>query len=137
MRPINAWLPQTIGLLAGASIAILATAQPGNSLTWPRLLTASAVITILTSLTCAVAMFLTYVAIPRANPGPIIRQTSATAAGFGPLVILLQQRSMWTPLVTAFLIWTILPGTVTPKPQWKKFIGALFAAFLLQIGAAA
>jgi hypothetical protein len=137
MRPINAWLPQTIGLLAGASIAILATAPPGHFITWPSLLTASVFITILTSLTCAVAMFLTYVAIPASDPGRIIRRTSATAAGFGPLVILLQQRSMWTPLVAAFLIWSILPANVTPKPQWKKFIGALSAAVLLQIGAAA
>jgi hypothetical protein len=137
MRPINTWLPQTIGLLAAASIAIVATGPPAHSITWTRVLTASTFITILTSVTCATAMFLTHVAIPRPDPGPIIHRTSATAASFGPLVILLQQRSMWAPLVTAFVIWTILPPNVTPKPQWNKFIGALFAALLLQIGAAA
>jgi hypothetical protein len=137
MRPLNTWLPQTIGLLAAASIAIVATAPPAHSIGWTHVLIASALITILTSLTCAVAMFLTYVAIPRREPGRIIRRTTATAAGFGPLVILLQQRSIWTPLVTAFLIWTVLPVKVTPQPQWKKFVGALFAALLLEIGAAA
>src|SRR5580698_8280997 len=121
MRPINTWLPQTVGLLAAASIATLSTTLPGHFLTWRRLLIAAALITILTSLTCAVAMFVTYVAVPRPDPGPIIRRTSATAAGFGPLIILLRQHSMWAPLVTAFLIWTILPAIVTPKPQWKKF----------------
>jgi len=137
MRPLNAWLPQTIGLLTSACIATLATAPPAHPLTWPRLLAASATIVLLTSLTCAVAMFLTYVALPKSDPGPAIRQTCATAACFGPFVILLQQTSMWAPLVAAFLVWTVLPTAVTPKPQWKKFIGALFAAVLFQIGAAA
>jgi len=133
-RPLNNWLPQTIGLLAAASVAILATAP--HSLTWPRLLAASAFIVSLTSAVCAFTMFLTYVALPTRNPGPIIRRTSATAACFGPLIIFLQQTSMWAPIVAAFLMWTILPANVAPKPQWKRFIGAFCAAVLLQIGLA-
>ena len=82
-------------------------------------------------------MFLTYIALPRPRPGPIISRTSATAACFVPLLILLEQHSIWSPLAAAFLVWTILPSNVNPKPQWKKFIGALCAAVLLQIGAAA
>lgn len=79
-------------------------------------------------------MFLLYVATPRPDPGPIIRRTSATAALFVPLIFLLQQDSMWAPAVTALSIWTVLPTQVDPKPHWKKFIGALCAALLLQIG---
>ncbi len=82
-------------------------------------------------------MFLTYVAFPKPDPGPVIRRTSATAACFPALIILLQQRSMWAPTIVAFLIWTILPAAVVPKPQWKKFAVALSAAVLLQIGVAA
>jgi len=44
---------------------------------------------------------------------------------------------MWSPIIVAFLIWTILPTTVNPRPQWKKFAGSLFAAVLLQLGIAA
>ena len=82
-------------------------------------------------------MFLTYVAFPGPNAGPNIRRTSATAAFFPPLVILLQQASMWSPIIAAILVWTILPETVTSRPQWKKFIGSFAAAVLLQIGIAA
>jgi hypothetical protein len=137
MRPLNTWLPPTVGLLTAAAISILSSAPPAHPYTWPRLLGAAAFITLLTTLTCAAAMFLTYVAFPKPDPAPIIRYTSATAACFPALVILLQQRSMWVPIIVAFLIWTILPATVSPKPQWKKFAGSLFAAVLLQIGTAA
>ncbi len=136
MRPLNTWLPQAIGLLAAASVAILATAP--HSLTWPRLLAASVFIVLLTSLSCAIGMFLAYVVLPPIpDVGQIIRRTSATAALIAPLVILLQQSSLWAPVVAAFLVWTILPTQADPKPQWKKFAGSLGAATLLQIGIAA
>ena len=134
---MNKWLAPTIGLLTAAVIAILSTIPPANPYTWPRLLTASAFVTLLAAVACAAAMFLTYVAFPKRDPGSVIRRTSATAALFPALIILLQQRSMWAPTIVAFLIWTILPATVPPKSDWKKFAVALFAAVLLQIGAAA
>src|SRR5580704_7907885 len=105
-------LAPAIGLLTAAVIAILSTTPPANPYTWPKLLTAAATLTLLTTLTCAAAMFLAYIAFPKPDPGPIIRRTSATAACFPALMILLQQRSMWASLLTAFLIWTILPATV-------------------------
>jgi hypothetical protein len=129
-------LPQIIGLLAAAIVAVFSTAPPGY-LTWTRLLFAAALIVLLTSGVCALAMFLTYVAFPRPDPARNIRRTSATAAFFGPLVILLEQNSIWAPVVAALVVWTIVPAKVTPKPQWKKFSGALLAAVLLQIGVAA
>ena len=134
---MNKWLAPTIGLLTAAVIAILSTIPPANPYTWPRLLTASAFVTLLAAVACAAAMFLTYVAFPKRDPGPVIRRTSATAACFPALIILLQQCSMWAATIVAFLIWTILPATVPPKSDWKKFAVALFAAVLLQIGAAA
>lgn len=137
LRPLNNWLPQTIGLLASATIAVLSTIPPRGPLTWPRLLLASAVPTMLAIAACAAAMFLAYVAFPKPQPGPIISRTSATAACFVPLFILLEQNSLWAPIVAAFLVWTILPSNVDPKPQWKKFSGAFLAAVLLQFGAAA
>lgn len=138
MRPPNNWLPQAIGQVAAGAAAVLATAPPAHPYTWPRLLAASAFIVIVTSAVCAVAMFLTCAALsPLPNIGKIISRTSATAAGFGPLVILLQQRSVWAPAVAAFLVWTIFPVTVNPKPHWTKFIGSIAAAVLLQIGAVA
>jgi hypothetical protein len=134
MRRLNNWLPQTLGLLASAFVAILVTAP--HALTWPRLLATSAFIVILTSAVCAVTMLLTYVALPKPTPGPTIARTSATAACLGPLIIFLREPSIWAPIVAAFLVWTILPANVTPKAQWKKFTGAFCAAVLLQIGAA-
>jgi hypothetical protein len=137
MRPINAWLPPTIGLLAAACVTILASARSSH-LTWPRLLIASAFLILVASLTAAVATFLTYAVVPpQPDPGKTIRRTSATAACLAPLIIFLQLHSMWAPIVAAFLVWTLLPAHVDPKPQWKKFAGALAAAVLLQIGAAA
>ena len=135
MRPLNNWLPQTTGLLTAALIAILAFSP--HRYTWPRLILASAFIILLTSLSCAAAMFLTYVALPKRDPGPVIARTTAAAAFFAPLVILLQQASIWAPLIAALLVWTLAPTTVTSKPQWKKFFGALLAAVLLQLGIAA
>ncbi len=82
-------------------------------------------------------MFITYVVLPPTEAAPTIRRTCATAACFPPLIILLQQTSIWAPLVAAFLVWTLLPAQVSPKSQWKKFAGALIAAVLLQIGIAA
>jgi hypothetical protein len=137
LRPLNDWLPQTLGLLASACIAILSTTAPRLPYTWPRLLLASAILTLLTIAACAAAMFLTYIALPKPCPGPIISRTSATAACFVPLLILLEQNSLWAPIAAAFLIWTILPPNVNPKPQWKKFSGAMLAAVLLQIAVAA
>jgi hypothetical protein len=138
LRPINNWLPQTVGLFAAASIAVLATAPPAQPFTWPRLLAASTTGILLTLLVCVISMFLTYAALPpKADVAIIVRRTSATAACFVPLVILLQQKSIWAPLVAAFLVWTILPPTVVPKPEWTKFTGSLAAAVLLQIGVAA
>jgi hypothetical protein len=136
LRPLNTWLPQAIGLLTAAITAILATTP--HSLTWPRLLAASAFIVFLASLSCAVAMFLTCAALPPIpGVGQMIRRTSATAALLAPVVILLQQNSLWAPATAAFLVWTILPTQADPKPQWKKFAGSLCAATLLQIGIAA
>jgi hypothetical protein len=132
MRPLNTWLPQTIGLLAAATITILATAP--HQLTWPRLLLAAIFITTLATTTCAATMFLTYVMLPKTEA--TFQRTCATAACIPALVILLQQTSMWAPFVAAFLVWTILPAQVNPKPQWKKFAVALTAAVLLQIGIA-
>jgi hypothetical protein len=138
LRPLNNWLPQSIGLLSAAVIAVLATAPPAHSYNWPRLLGASAFIVILTTAVCAIAMALTYVVLaPKPDVGQAIRRTSATAAGFGPFVILLQQRSLWAPAVAAFLVWTILPARVDSKPHQTKFAGSITAAVLLQIGAAA
>jgi hypothetical protein len=137
MRPINAWLPQTVGLVAAASVAILATAPPAHPYNWSRLLAASATVILLTTFVCAAAMFLAYVALPTTGISPIIRRTSATAACCGPLVILLRQSSMWAPAIAAFLVWTIFPVNVNPKSQSKKFIVAFCAAVLLQIGVAA
>lgn len=137
LRPLNNWLPQTVGLLASTVIAVLITVPPRDPYTWPRLLLASAVLTILAAAACATAMFLTYVAFPKPKPGPIISRTSAAASCFVPLLILLEQNSLWAPIVAAFLIWTLLPAHVNPKPQWKKFGGAILAAILLQIAAVA
>jgi hypothetical protein len=138
MRPITTWLPPTAGLLATAIVAILATAPPGRPYTWPRLIVASVFIVLETSLTCATTMFLAYVALPpKPNIGPIIRRMSAIAACFGPLVILLQHRSLLAPFVVAFIVWTISPTQVAPKPAWKKFAGAFVASALVQIGIAA
>jgi len=134
MRPLNNWLPPAIGLLAAASIAILTTAPPAQPYTWPLLLAAAVFVTLLAPITCAFAMFLTYVALPKTGIALIIRRTSATAACFPPLIVFLQQRSIWAPFVAAFLVWTILPAHVAPKVQWKKFVGALAASVLLQIG---
>jgi hypothetical protein len=138
MRPINTWLPPTVGLLTSATIAVLATAPPGHPYTWPRLIAASVFIVLETSLTCATTMFLLYVVLPpKPGVGPIIRRMAAIAACFGPLVILLQQSSLLAPLVAAFIVWTLSPTQVTPQPDWKKFIGALSASALLQVGIAA
>jgi hypothetical protein len=136
MRPLNTWLPQTIGLLAAAIVAILVTAPPGNPYHWPGLLAKSVLVILPTSLTCAAAMFLTYVALPRPDPGPTILRTSAIAAGFAPLVVLLQQRSLWATIALAFIVWTLSPTNVTRQPQWKKFAGSFIAAVLLQLGVA-
>lgn len=138
LRPISIWLPSIIGLIASAIVATLATAPPGHSYSLPRLLFTSVLIILATSLTCAVVMFLTYAFLPpQPDAGPVIRRTSATSAGFAPLVILLQQSSIWAPAVAAFFVWCMLPSKVDPKPQWKKFIGALVASIFLQIGTAA
>jgi hypothetical protein len=137
MRPLNTWLPQTIGLLAAAFAAILVTAPPGHPYHWPALLLKSVIVILPTSLTCAIAMFLTYAALsPALDPGPTILRTSAIAAGLAPLVILLQQRSLWASIAAAFIVWTLSPTIVTAKPQWKKFAGAFIAAVLLQLGIA-
>ena len=136
MRPVNNWLPQTIGLLTAAGIAILASAP--HSLTWPSLLAKSVLTILLTSLSCAMAMFLTYVALsPKPGVAQIISRTSATAAFFVPLIFLLQQTSLWSPVIAALLVWTLLPAKVAPKPYGVKFLGAIIAAVLLQIGFAA
>jgi hypothetical protein len=137
MRPLNTWLPQAIGLLAAAIVAILVTAPPGHPYHWPTLLAKSVIVILPTSLACALAMFLTYAALsPAPDPGPVILQTSAIAAGLAPLVILLQQRSLWATIVAAFVVWTLSPAHVTAVPQWKKFAGSFIAAVLLQLGIA-
>jgi hypothetical protein len=82
-------------------------------------------------------MFLTYAALtPALDPGPVILRTSAIAAGLAPLVILLQQRSLWATLAAAFIVWTLSPTQVTAKPQWEKFGVSFLAAVLLQLGIA-
>ncbi|HEV1286136.1 MAG TPA: hypothetical protein VNU44_12515 [Bryobacteraceae bacterium] len=137
MRPLNTWLPQTIGLLAAAFIAILVTAPPGHPYHWPALLARSVIVIVPTSLACAIAMFLTYAALsPALDPDPVILRTSAIAAGLAPLVILLQQRSLWATLAAAFIAWTLSPTQVTAKPQWEKFGVSFLAAVLLQLGIA-
>lgn len=135
MRSLNTWLPQTIGLLAAAIVAILATAPPGHPYHWPELLAKSVFVIIPTLLTCSVAMFFTYAALsPHPDPGAVIRQTSVVAAGFAPLVIFLQQRSLWAMFAVIFIVWTLSPAQVAAKPQWIKFAGSLAAAVLLQLG---
>lgn len=137
MRPLNTWLPQTIGLLAAAIVAILATAPPGHPYHWPELLAKSLFVILPPSLACASAMFLTYALLsPFPDPGPVIRQTSAIAAGFAPLVIFLQQRSFWATFAALFMVWTLSPPYVAGRPQWRKFAGSLTAAVLLQLGIA-
>src|SRR5580704_8332287 len=129
MRPITNWLPPTAGLLTSATIAVLATAPPGRPFTWSRLIVASVLIVLETSLTCAATMVLLYVVLPpKPEVGPIIRRTSAIASCFGPLVIFLQQRSLWAPLAIGFIVWTVFPTQVTPKPEWRKFTGSLCAS---------
>ena len=135
MRPTNTWLPPTIGLLAAAITAVV-----GDRSALLHVAASSDRIDsryILTSLACAAAMFLTYIVSPQPGVGSIMRRTSATAAFFPALVIFLRQTSIWSPVVAALLIWTIVPAEVTPKPQWKKFAGAIIAAVFLQIGVAA
>ncbi len=137
MRPLNTWLPQTIGLLAASVVAILVTAPPGHPYHWPELLVKSLFVILPTSLTCAVAMFLTYALLsPFPNPGPVIRETSAIAAGFAPLVIFLQQRSFWATGAAIFIVWTLSPAHVAARPPWSRFAGAFTAAVLLQFGVA-
>ena len=141
MRPLNTWLPQTTGTPGRRHrVAILITAPPGTSLSLAR---ASGQIRHRHSADVP--------RLRRRDVSHLRRAVSRARPGSGhppnlshrrrkwlpaPLVILLQQRSLWATVAAAFIVWTLSPTHVNPKPQWKKFAGSFLAAVLLQLGIA-
>jgi uncharacterized membrane protein YccC len=104
---------------------------------WPSIFGAAIVSIVGTYVACALAMVLTYAALP---PTPetklVLLRTCAIAACLAPLSLLLVQRSLWSPFLGAFIVWSLLQTPRTPKPYWIKFAISLAASALLQFGLA-